>query len=156
MEEIKLAAADPTAEALYETDFFRWTETMAACLRDRDPGALDWDHLAEEIASLGRRDRRELFSRLRVLIAHLLKWQYQPELRGGSTWKATIREQRRQIEDLLEQSPSLRTLLPAAWPALYTQAMEHAADEMKIDSGRLPQSCPFTREQVLDFRFLPE
>src|SRR6478609_3853150 len=99
----KHAGTDPALSALYDADFYRWTETMAASLRGQDAGALDWDHLAEEIESSGGRDRRELHNRLRVLIAHLLKWQYQPDLREGSTWKSTVREQRRQIAALLEQ-----------------------------------------------------
>src|SRR5450631_4403123 len=99
MEETTLAETDP-ALSLYERDFFRWTELMATRLRDRDASELDWKNLAEEIEDLGRRDRRELKSRLRVLIAHLLKWQYQPELREESTWKATISEQRQQVLDL--------------------------------------------------------
>ena len=68
---------------------------------------LDWENLAEEIKSMGGRDRRELESRLAVVLLHLLKWQEQPALRGSS-WRKTLRTQRREIRKLLQQSPSLR------------------------------------------------
>jgi len=48
----------------------------------------DLEHIAEEIEALGRRERRELLSRLGVLMAHLLKWQVQPERRSRS-WALT-------------------------------------------------------------------
>jgi hypothetical protein len=129
MAETKLAETDPSL-SLYDRDFFLWTELMAARLRDHD-GELDWKNLAEEIEDLGRNNRRELKSRLRVLLAHLLKLQYQPELREESTWKSTIREQRQQIVDLLEDSPSLTPQLRDAWDQVYRQAVAWAVDEMK-------------------------
>jgi Domain of unknown function DUF29 len=155
MAESKLAETDP-ALSLYERDFFHWTELMSARLRDRETGDLDWDHLAEEIKDLGRRDRRELKNRLRVLIAHLLKWEYQPELREGSSWKSTIREQRGQIGDLLEDSPSLKPHIREAWAQVYRQAAELAHDEMKTEKPLVPKTCPYSQSQVLDPDFFPE
>ena len=89
---------------LYETDFFLWTKEQAAALRAGRLDALDRDNLAEEVESLGRKDRRELESRLTVLVMHLLKWRYQPAERGGS-WDSTIRTERREIQKLLHDSP---------------------------------------------------
>jgi hypothetical protein len=86
---------DTAASADYERDFFAWTQEQARILRARGTLGLDWDNLAEEIDSMGRRDRRELESRLRRIIHHLLKWQVQPEGRGRS-WRDTLTEQRRQ------------------------------------------------------------
>ena len=154
MAETKLTETD--SEALYERDFYRWTETMAARLRDREAAALDWDNLAEEIESLGGRDRRELKNRLQVLIAHLLKWQYQPERREMSTWKATIREQRNQIADLLEQSPSLKPKVREFWAKVYRRAVDDAADDMHVVKSKLPKTCPYTETQVLNQGFYPE
>jgi Domain of unknown function DUF29 len=75
----------------YEEDFFAWTQEQAELLRAREQRGLDWDNLAEEIDSMGRRERRELESRLRLILHHLLKWQAQPGLRGRS-WQSTLRE----------------------------------------------------------------
>ncbi len=154
MAETKLAETDP-ALPLYERDFHEWTEYMTAVLRKRDAGALDWEHLAEAIESLGGRDRRELKSRLTVLIAHLLKWQHQPDLRPVSTWSATIFERRIQFAGLIEQSPSLKAQIREAWPKVYRRAAAYALREMKAPIP-LPRTCPYTQEQVLDFEFYPD
>jgi uncharacterized protein DUF29 len=79
----------------YEADFFAWTQGQAQILRARATLGLDWDNLAEEIESMGRRDRRKLESRFRRILHHLLKWQAQPGLRGPS-WRRILCEQRRQ------------------------------------------------------------
>jgi hypothetical protein len=97
------ARPEVAARANYEGDFFAWTQEQAGLLRARDPDGLDWHNLAEEIDSMGRRDRRELESRFRLVLHHLLKWQAQPGLRGRS-WQSTLREQRRQAEKLLKES----------------------------------------------------
>ena len=79
-----------SARADYQEDFFAWTQEQAQILRSRGTLGLDWDNLAEEIDSMGRRDRRELESRLRLILHHLLKWQAQPGLRGRG-WQSTLR-----------------------------------------------------------------
>ena len=95
---------------LYDTDFHEWAETQAAALRNRSANALDWDNIAEEIESLARRDRREIRNRLEVLCQHLLKWEFQPRLRSNS-WRSSVREARRQIAGLVEESPTLASSL---------------------------------------------
>jgi hypothetical protein len=72
------ARAEVAARADYEEDFFAWTQEQAELLRARDARGLDWDNLADEIASMGRRHRRELETRLRLILHHLLRWQVQP------------------------------------------------------------------------------
>lgn len=154
MAETRLAETEP-ARSLYDSDFNRWSESMSAHLRERRAAGLDWDNLAEEIEALGANNRRELKSRLRVLIAHLLKWQYQPELREGSTWKATIRGQRDHIEDLLEDSPSLAGHIARGWAQVYGRAAALARDEMETAQVQLPASCPYAQDEVLDPNFYP-
>ncbi|BAC91519.1 DUF29 domain-containing protein, partial [Gloeobacter violaceus] len=92
----------------YRSDFHAWTVEQAAALKARQWDRLDIENLAEEIEALGRAERRELESRLAVLIAHLLKWQFQSERRSNS-WQATIDEQRDQIARLLTSQPSLQS-----------------------------------------------
>jgi hypothetical protein len=139
----------------YEKDFYRWTQEQSLFLGDRNWEALDIEHLIEEISSLGKQQERELDSRLRVLLAHLLKWQFQPERRSNS-WKATIREQRREIEWHLEKNPSLKPYLPEAFLRGYERGLDLAVKETNLDYGTFPSECPYTLEQVLDNHFFPD
>jgi hypothetical protein len=137
---------------LYDTDTAAWAETQADALRRRATNEIDWDNVAEEIESLARSDRREIRNRLAVICEHLLKWEYQPGGRCGS-WRGSVREARRQIADLIEESPSLQPY-PAtrlAW------AYGHGREKAEDDAGLLdlPLDCPWTVEQLLDHAFWP-
>ena len=138
----------------YEQDFYAWTVEQAQLLRAGELSAIDAVNLAEEIESLGRRDRRELESRLTVLLTHLLKWQMQPDQRSRS-WSATMREQRRQIEKLLRESPSLRPFVANVLAQAYGDAWEDAADETGLPESAFPLECPFTLDEVLSRSFFP-
>jgi hypothetical protein len=139
----------------YEKDFYAWTVEQAGLLRAGEFSAVDVANIAEEVESLGRRDRRELGSRLTVLVAHLLEWQKQPDMRSKS-WSATIREQRRPIEKLLEDSPSLRPFVATVLAEIYNDAREDAAEETGLAGTKFPAECPFTLDEVLPRVFLPE
>ena len=136
----------------YDIDLTLWSEQQAALLRRRAAGELineadlDWEHIAEEIESVGGNTRRELRNRLVRLLQHLLKWQYQPEHRSRS-WRATIRTQRLEIEDLLADNPSLKAKLPELFLAAYPRARAEALEETGLLD--LPQAPPFTVEQTL-------
>jgi hypothetical protein len=138
----------------YEDDLFAWTQEQAALLRAHAADAIDWENLAEEIESMGRRDRRELKSRLTVILLHLLKWQAQPDQRGMS-WRKTLRTQRREIRDLLQQSPSLRREVPELIRDGYPDAVSDAIDETGMSAGAFPSTCPYGPEEVLDEDHLP-
>lgn len=116
MLERSLSKAEATD--LYEQDFFLWTQQMATALREGLLDQLDLENLAEEIESVGRSEKRELISRLRVLLIHLLKWQFQSERRSHS-WQSTITEQRIQLELVLEDSPSFKGLVPDLLESAY-------------------------------------
>ena len=94
---------------LYDRDFYAWTQKQSELLLLGNWQALDIENLAEDIKALGKQQRQELRNRLGILIGHLLKWDYQPELKGKS-WKATIREQRKQIQLHIQENPSLKIL----------------------------------------------
>src|ERR1700682_4982184 len=98
------------SNTLYETDFYAWTQEQAQLLRERRWSDLDLDNLVDEVESVGSSEKREIRSRLKVLLTHLLKWKFQPGLRGNS-WRRTIHEQRENIADIVESSPSLRSYL---------------------------------------------
>lgn len=139
----------------YEEDFYAWTVEQARLLRLGELSAIDAANIAEEIESMGRSDRRAIESRLTVLLTHLLTWREQPSLRGAS-WSGTIREQRRRIEKLLRESPSLRPFVSEALAEAYGEAREDAAEQAGLPETDFPAECPFTVEQVLSRDFLPE
>jgi len=142
--------------AAYDEDFYAWTQSQAAELRRagaaRNNAPVDWENVAEEIESMGNSQRSEIKSRLTVLLAHLLKWLYCPELRERCErgWRRTVREQRRRLDDALSGSPSLRPHAEAVFQCAYTDARQDAADEAETDLTRFPSSPPFTLDEALD------
>jgi hypothetical protein len=145
----------PRNSADYEVDFYAWTVEQARLLRSGELSAVDAANIAEEIESMGRSDRRELKSRLVVLVMHLLKWSVQPSARSGS-WSATIDEQRLQIEGVLSESPSLRPSAAAMLSEAYAIARARAVAETGLAEEGFPETCPFSPDQVLSRGFLPE
>jgi hypothetical protein len=70
---------------LYDLDFFEWTQQNAEPLPKRCQTEIDVDNLAEEVAGISKRDRREMDSSLTGPILHPLKWQID---RSGGTHRA--------------------------------------------------------------------
>lgn len=134
---------------LYETDFFGWTVKQSKLLKEGNFKDLDITNLVEEVESLGKQQRQELENRLGVLLGHLLKWDYQPEKRSKS-WKATIREQRRSIQRLIRQNPSLRPYLEEAVLYSYESGLDLVVRETPLDYPDLPVNCVYTVEQLID------
>ncbi len=145
----------PAKSALYETDFFAWSLEQADLLRSGKLSDADIENIAEEIASMGRTEKRELVSRLAVLLTHLLKWRFQPEKRGAS-WEASIRVQRNRLIDHLDDNPSLKPLLPQALANAYRDARLEAAAETGLAIVTFPGDCPWSGEQALNGEFWPE
>jgi Domain of unknown function DUF29 len=141
--------------ALYETDFYAWTQEQARLLRERRFNDLDLDNLVDEVESVGSSEKREIRSRLKVLLTHLLKWKFQPGLRGNS-WRRTIHEQRENITDIVESSPSLRNYLLKAVHTAYVGATVAASEETGLAIGIFPEENPFSSEEMFDPEFLPE
>jgi hypothetical protein len=139
---------------LYETDFYAWTIEQAKYLKDGAWDCLDISNLVEEIESLGKQQRQELRNRLGILLGHLLKWEFQPSHRSKS-WLATIREQRRRVGDLLEESPSLKPYLPEVLEKAYQDGVDLAVRETSLNYKDFPQECLYSLEQVLDLSFFP-
>jgi hypothetical protein len=140
----------------YDTDFYAWTQAQAQALRAKDVAALDLEHLAEEIESLGKRDRRILESQLRRLLLHLLKYRYDPAPEPRRGWRVTVREARRDIADLLEDSPSLQHHPERYLARAYRIARENAMDDTGLPLATFPEACPWGIAQVLDEDFWPE
>jgi hypothetical protein len=139
----------------YDKDFYAWITHNAALIRQGKFSEIDAEHVAEELEDMGKSNKRELLSRLSVLIAHLLKWQFQSKKHSRS-WKYTIKEQRFEILDLLKESPSLKYELRDHLTKTYKKAILIAAREMKISEEKLPLSCPFNLQECLDHEFWPK
>lgn len=143
--------------ALYDQDYCLWLETTVKLLRERRFEALDLNSLVEEIEGLAKADKRELRNRLTILLEHLLKLAYWEEERQTCArgWKNTIREQRRQINLLLNDSPSLKLFLLEIFVECYANAREDASEKTSLPIDTFPGHCPFTPEETLDLDYLP-
>jgi Domain of unknown function DUF29 len=144
---------------LYDRDFLWWTEQQTELLRRRAAGelpndeGLDWLNLAEEIESVGASQKREVRSQLMRICQHLLKWKYQPE-RQSRSWETTIYLQRRDLQSLFGDSPSLRAFAEHVLPSAFVNGRQAAAREAGL--LRLPDDvCPWSLDQVLSVDFLP-
>jgi len=142
-------------DVTYEQDFYAWLLNCAQLLRERRFAELDTENMAEELEGMARSDKRELVSRFAVLLAHLLKWRFQPDLRSKS-WKRTIKEQRKRIKMLLQDSPSLKYEIDAKINDAYELAVLSAASETGFDEEVFPSTCEYLIEQILDDEFYPD
>jgi Domain of unknown function DUF29 len=146
-----------SVRASYETDVVAWANEQARLIRAGRFDLLDLEHIAEEIEDVGKSEQRELASRMAVLLAHLLKWQYQPERRGAS-WERTIRNQRERISLALQRTPSLKATLAATdWQReMWLDGIDQAGKETGLDVDVFPESCPWAESEVLGEGWLPE
>jgi hypothetical protein len=140
---------------LYATDYVQWIESTVAKLRRQDYAHVDWQNLIEEIEEMGRSERKSLKSNFIVIVLHLLKWQSQPQMRGGS-WAGSIVEHRRRVRDAIADSPSLKPFLQEAYPDWYGDAVRQAIAETQLDPETFSVTCPYTLPEILDFDFLPK
>jgi len=139
---------------LYEQDFYRWTMSNARLLRQGRFSEIDAENIAEELESMGRRERRALTSRLAVLLAHLIKWELQPSLRSRS-WKYTVKEQRRKIAKLLGENPGFKSDLESMVSEAYEDAFFIVLKETELEEEALPSVCPYSFEQAMEDDFWP-
>jgi hypothetical protein len=142
------AVAPPTdLPALYEQDETAWLERMADLAADRRHGEMDFQNLSEYLTDMARRDRREVFSRLVVLLAYRLKWDYQPGRRSPS-WRKTMRVQRRELRQLL-RSGTLRRHAGEVLADAYTDARLDAAEDTGLPADTFPAACPWGLDELL-------
>jgi len=139
----------------YDRDFCHWLEQNVALLRAGKLSEIDVENITEELESMGKSQHHELVNRLRVLFIHLLKWQYQPE-RRSSSWKGSIVEQREQIFQLIETSPSLKNHIDDKIVKAYRGAVKYAVAESGLATDIFPPICPYTLMQILDEDFYPQ
>jgi len=143
-----------TANQLYDTDFYGWTQGQVAAMRAGDWAEVDWEHLIEEVESMGKSQQCALASRLEVPLMYLLKWQFQPLLQGPS-WRFTIEEQRVRIAILLQENPSLKSKMATCAETAYMHAKRLAARETGLAADTFPEQCPWALDAILDAQFWP-
>ena len=153
-----MARADAVIEerqSLYERDFYLWLEQQARLLRAGRLDELDLANLLEEIESMGRKDKKAIKSNLVVVLLHLLKHEFQPQRRSRS-WLDSILQHRQRLRDDLEESPSLRGHLEAVFLHAYADARARAITQTGLPERAFPQTSPYSLEQALDPKFLPD
>ena len=133
---------------LYEQDYYLWLEATAQLLREGQLSALDAANLLEEIEDMGRSEKRAVYSNLKMLLMHLLKYGYQPEKRSNS-WRASIVEHRQRLKKAFQESPSLQAYYTEIFNECYQDARELAAAETGLAIDNFPVETPFTSEEIL-------
>ncbi|AFY35940.1 DUF29 domain-containing protein [Calothrix sp. PCC 7507] len=141
--------------SLHEQDYELWLKSTINQLRQRNFDDVDIDLLIEEIEEMGGSLKDALENNLIVVLAHLLKWKYQPDYRSGS-WRASIKEHRRRINKSLQKHPSLKKYYESIWQDCYLPALDWAVAETGLSPDIFPQQCPFTSQQLIDSEFLPD
>jgi hypothetical protein len=144
--EDRTRAAPP--RALYDEDFALWVEEQVAALRAGDVAALDIENLTLQLEGLTKRDERALGSQLKRIMAHVLKQRHQPE-RASRSWEDSIANGREEVADILEQSPSLRRLLPDLMAKNYPRAVSKAVRDTRLPEESFPTRPPFSLDEVL-------
>lgn len=138
---------------LYEQDYYLWLETTAKILREGQVSLLDTANLLEEIEDMGRSEKRAVYSNLKILLMHLLKYRYQPEKRSNS-WKASIVEHRQRLKKAVQESPSLQPYFEEIFNECYQDARELAAAETGLVIDEFPVESPFVVAEILNFDYL--
>jgi hypothetical protein len=145
----------PAKPSRRDEDFYAWSLEQAALLRERKLAEADLDLIAEEIESMGKTEKRELTSRLAVLLLHLLKWRYQPRGRGSS-WRLSIANARDEIAALIADNSSLKSTLDDVMTQAYRYARRKAAIDTHIAEERFSGQCPWSFADVTGEDFWPE
>lgn len=134
----------------YNEDFFQWTQHQKRLLKKKDFAHLDIENLIEEIESLGKSDKRTLYSQTVRLLMHLLKQTYQPEGQGNSnSWNSSILSATMEIKLILRDSPSLKNEFKKIMPEAYEDARQEAAAETKLDVKTFPKKCPWEVKDLI-------
>ena len=140
------------AGTAYENDFYTWTQEQSARLRTGQLDSLDRENLAEEIESLGRSEYNSLVGAWRVILLHMLKFDHQPK-RATRSWSVSIATQRRQSRDILKDNPGLKSRLDEAMERAYHDARLKAFQETRLPLDRFPETCPYSRDDLLSRPF---
>jgi hypothetical protein len=138
-----------------EDDYYAWCYEQAELLRQNRFAEADLPNIVEELEGMGNEQRHALRSSYRLVIAHLLKWQFQPDLRSRS-WEVTIVRERINIDDRERASKSLANKADELVAEAYRGAVLEAVKETGLDRRTFPRNCPYSLEQLRDPNWMPE
>ncbi|MEB3312228.1 MAG: DUF29 domain-containing protein [Snowella sp.] len=151
------------SSSLYDQDFQLWIEQTIKQLENSDFEQLDRQHLIEELADLGKSEKRALESNLMILLAHLLKLKVQSDAPAmmQQSWLNSVDENRKRIQKSLKATPSLNVALANLIESAYPDAYQLAIKEGKRaklgvntpDESAYPMNCPFSITEILDEDF---
>lgn len=133
---------------LYEKDFSAWSLDQADHLRKKEFNMIDFDHLIEEIETLGISDQRALKSHIANVLTHLLKKKYQPQSCTKS-WTDSIDAARDEVKFILNKNPSFKRLVAEFLPLAYKLARVQAFKETGLETDTFPRECSWTIEEIL-------
>ena len=144
-----------TDAKLYDLDYNLWLEKTIGQLRERAFTEIDLENLLEELEGMSRSEKRAVYSNLKILLMHLLKYRYEPSRRSNS-WRSTIIEHRQRLKKAFQESPSLKGYFHDVFNESYQDARELAASETELDIEAFPHESPFSAEETLDSKYLPD
>ena len=139
----------------HNKDFYGWALHTAQLIKDKKMDQIDTDSLIEELEDMGGSNENQLINRFAILIAHLLKWEYQPTIRSRS-WEATIEEQRNKINRLIRKNPSLKPKILEAIEEGFLDSRSIIKKDTPLDLSILPKICPYTFDQLVSDLFYPQ
>lgn len=139
---------------LYEVDYNAWLKLTIERLKTSQFSGIDWVNVIEELEDMGRSEKRAIYSNLKILLLHLLKYCYQPEKRSRS-WLSSICEHRQRLHRAFKDSPSLKNHFATILTDSYEDARTLAAVETGLDIAAFPKDSPFSKQEILDMDFLP-
>jgi Domain of unknown function DUF29 len=140
---------------LYDTDFALWAKQTAQMLKDGRLSEIDLVNLIEQVEDLSRRERDVLYSNLKIVLLHLLKWEFQSHKQIDS-WRASIVEHQQRIKRQIKKSPSLKSYPEEILSECYADARELASVETGLPLDTFPAECPYAIADVLTSTFLPD
>ena len=145
-------------ESLYERDYYGWIQHNLTAIREGRLQDVDWVNVAEELEDMGKSEKRALRSQMARLLAHPLNWSYQPKLRRTSehSWRSTIEHAREAIDELLDESPSLKPRLAQVIEPAYRDALAQVVGESNLPKQSFPATCPWALDKIMAENFWPD
>jgi len=137
---------------LYEKDFYLWVQENLRLLKNREFHLVDWENLLEEIEGIGRSLRLELLRQMRKIMEGLYKWENFKDHPEAYDWVAEISMARRELRDLFEDSPSLKAIAQEKDTIRRAWELSVRAMERWLKSHSFPQECPYTFQQVMEYK----
>ena len=141
---------------LFEKDYYAWIQKMITALSVRRVDDIDFENLAEKVSDLAFLEEQRLSAHFQRLNCYLLLLIYQIDRTDHEKdWRWRLEDSRREISEILEESPSMRRLFLKIQENAYKHGVLMAEIEMGYLKTTFPKNCPWTIDQLLNMKFLP-